>query len=42
VTAQVIFCTMCTALPRYSRYLVPSNADPELNVLFVGEFDEEA
>jgi hypothetical protein len=30
-------------LPRYPGYLVPSNADiPELNVLFVGEFDEEA
>ena len=27
----------------YSGYLVPTNADiPELDVLFVGEFDEEA
>ena len=27
----------------YSGYLVPANADtPELDVLFVGEFDEEA
>ena len=27
----------------YSGYLVPTNADiPEIDVLFVGEFDEEA
>jgi xanthine dehydrogenase YagR molybdenum-binding subunit len=27
----------------YSRYLVPTNADiPELEILFVGEFDEKA
>jgi xanthine dehydrogenase YagR molybdenum-binding subunit len=27
----------------YSGYLVPTNADiPELDILFVGEFDEEA
>ena len=30
-------------MPRYSGYLVPTNADiPELDVLFVGDFDEEA
>ena len=33
----------CARSPRYSGYLVPTNADiPELDVLFVGEFDEEA
>jgi hypothetical protein len=43
VIAQVIFSTMCTALLRHPGYIVPSNADiPELNVLFVCEFDEEA
>jgi xanthine dehydrogenase YagR molybdenum-binding subunit len=27
----------------YSRYLVPTNADtPHLDILFVGDFDEEA
>jgi hypothetical protein len=43
VTAQVILCTKCTSSPRYPGYLVPTNGDiPQLDVLFVHEFDEEA
>ena len=39
----MIFCTNYAESPRYSDYLVPTNVDiPELDVLFVGEFDEEA
>jgi len=36
-------CSWVLASSAYSGYLVPTNADiPELDIVFVGDFDEEA